>query len=121
VFRGVRGVRAVVIILGIIGLSGCADPPPALGGHFHGPIAEVRVKFDEGVKKRFPAGSAESVLHAELMRERFVIERGKEAPFSFTARYTAGELFCRADWVIRWSTFAGNISSIDADYGEICL
>ncbi len=66
-------------------------------------------------------GSDEEALRRELAKEKFVIKRMPESPFSFSARYTADELVCGAYWDIHWSVFAGKIDTIGGSYSEICL
>jgi hypothetical protein len=102
-------------------LAACADSPPPIGAHLPGVLREASDAFDQRVKARFPIGSDEHALRQELAKQNFVINRNPESPFSFTARYTANELVCRADWDIRWSMFGGKIESIDAGFGETCL
>ena len=59
----------------ILVLCGCADAPPPIGSDLHGPVNEVALAFEQRVKKQFPVGSDESVLRADLMREKFAIRR----------------------------------------------
>jgi hypothetical protein len=102
-------------------LAACAASPPPIGAHLPGVFREASDAFDQRVKARFPIGSDERALRQELAKQKFVISRKPESPFSFSARYTANELVCRADWDIRWSIFGGKIESIGAGYGETCL
>jgi len=102
-------------------LAACADSPPPIDAHLPGVFKEASGAFDQRVKARFPIGSGERALCQEIVKQKFVISRKAESPFSFSARYTANELVCRADWDIRWSMFGGKIESIDAGFGETCL
>jgi hypothetical protein len=70
---------------------------------------------------RLLVASDEDALRRELAKEKFVVSRMPESPFSFTARYTANELVCGASWDIHWSVFAGKIETIGASFSEICL
>jgi len=112
---------AVIIVLVTWCLAACADSPPPIGAHLPGVFREASDSFDRRVKTRFPIGSDERVLRQELAKQKFVISRTAESPFSFSARYTANELVCRAHWDIRWSMFGGKIESIGTGFGETCL
>jgi hypothetical protein len=111
----------ILSLLMTFGLSACSDSPPPIGAHLPGNFKVASDAFEQRMQARFPVGSDEGALRDELGRERFVITRDPKSPFSFNARYTAGELVCRADWDIRWSVFAEKIESIGAGYAEICL
>jgi hypothetical protein len=102
-------------------LAACTDSPPPIGGHLPGVFKEASDAFDERVNQRFGIGTDEDPLRRELAREGFVITRDPVSPFDFSARYTAKELVCRADWNVRWSVFAGRIAAIRGNYAEICL
>ena len=41
--------KPLIIILGIAGVSACADPPPPLGDHFHGPLQGRRIGMPGGL------------------------------------------------------------------------
>jgi hypothetical protein len=110
-----------ILVLLASALSACAGAPPAIGSHLPGPFSAVSGAFDQRVKAQFPIGSDETALRAVLTQERFVIIRDRDSPFSFTARYGASELVCRADWTVRWSVFEGKIATIGGGYQEICL
>ena len=102
-----------------LGLLACAASPPTIGSHLGASAADSAV-FDQQVKARFPVGSDENALRVELVRERFVIIRDKDMPFRFSATYSASELFCRQDWIIRWSVYAGKIAGIGGKYWLTC-
>jgi hypothetical protein len=102
-------------------LPACADSPPAIGSHLPGTFSVASDAFDQRVKARFTIGLDETALRAQLTQERFIIRRDKDSPFSFSANYHANELFCAADWVIRWSVFEGKVAAISGSYKEICL
>jgi hypothetical protein len=104
-----------------LALAGCSVSPPRIGEDLHGPIAAIQSEFDRRVKTRFPVGSDETLLRHELERERFVIMRDQDAPFSFSARYTSGGIACRVDWVIRWSIYAEKIADAAGQWGQTCL
>lgn len=103
-----------------LGLFACADSPPTIGSHLGGSAADASTVFDQQTKARFPVGSDENALRAELVRERFVIIRDKDSPFRFSATYSLSELFCRQDWSIRWDMNAGKIAAIGGKYWLTC-
>ena len=104
-----------------MGLAACTVSPPPLGSHLPGAFNEASDAFDRRVQQRFAIGSDERELRGALANERFTITRDPMYPFAFSARFTANEWVCRADWYIRWSVFAGNIATISGRYSEICL
>jgi hypothetical protein len=112
--------RILAILITLI-LSACADSPPAIGSHLPGSFSVTSDAFDQRLKARFPVGSDEAALREAMMQQRFVITRDTDSPFSFSAKYVANELVCRADWVIRWSVFEGKVAAIGGSYKEICL
>jgi len=103
-----------------LSLLACANTSPTIGSHLGGSAVEDSTVFDQQVKARFPVGSDENALRVELERERFVIIRDKDSPFRFSATYSASELFCRRDWSIRWSVYAGKIADIGGKYWLTC-
>jgi hypothetical protein len=103
-----------------LSLLACAESPPTIGSHLGASADESSAVFDQQVKARFPVGSDESALRKELLGERFVIIRNKDSPFRFSATYSASELFCRQDWIIRWNVNAGKIADIGGKYWLTC-
>jgi len=112
--------KPLYLFLGIAGLFGMRGSAAAAGRSLTRPDHRRTRSIRSERKTSFPLSSGEPALGAELGKERLVIVRDAESPFSFTARYSACELVCRADWTIRWSSFTGKISSINADYGKVC-
>jgi hypothetical protein len=112
---GILGILTVVL------LSACTDSPPAMGSHLPGSFSEASDAFDERVKGRFPVGSDETALRAELAREKFVVSADKDSPSGFVARYHADELVCGTSWVIRWSVAEAKVATIGGSYREVCL
>jgi hypothetical protein len=92
-------------------LAGCTIARPAIGYGLHGPIRKVQADFDRRVRTQLPAGSDAVVLHAEFVRQKFMIVRDKDAPLSFAA-YRSGGLGRVEDWNVRWPVYAGRIADI---------
>jgi hypothetical protein len=107
-------------VFSMLSLLSCADSPPPVGDHLNASAAEDSAEYDEQVKARFPVGSDESALRVALARERFVIVRSTDPGFRFSAAYSASELFCRQDWSILWSAYAGKIADIGGRYWLTC-
>lgn|SRR5208283_1815354 len=107
-------------VFSMLSLWSCADSPPTVGDHLNASAAEDSAVYDQQVKARFPVGSDESALRVALARERFVIVRSTGSRFRFSAAYSASELFCRKDWSILWSAYAGKIADIGGRYWLTC-
>ena len=104
-------------------VSACSNAPPSLGRGLprtFGPTPD----FDNRIKERFPVGSEESKLLAELHGERFATTESQDPskPYRFSALYVAQSIACRESWRIQWNAEQGRIIGIDGWYsGEICL
>jgi hypothetical protein len=70
--------------------------------------------FDARVQSRFPVGSSEVDLVAELGREKFqtVAQDQSVSRYRFEAFRDLPGLACRRDWRIMWNSVAGKISEI---------
>lgn len=80
--------------------------------------------FGRKVQQRFPTGSDEAVLVAELRQERFSIDKTRDpsGTYRHVAHYTRQELACRTSWAVLWNGEQGRIVTIEGRYsGEICL
>jgi len=97
-------------------LTGCSAQPPDIGRGVSSNYA-----FNERVRQRFPVGSDERMLVAELLREQFRIEPAPSKRDNFVAHLEAEGLPCKRTWTLLWSTDQRKISDIEARYGEICL
>jgi hypothetical protein len=111
----------IVALFGAIALAGCKDLPPPIGDDLPEGANAASAAFDQRVKARFPAGSDEGVLRAELVRERFVIRTSEDAPPTFIATYEHSDITCRVDWTIQWREDGGRIVDIGAKYLPTCL
>jgi hypothetical protein len=110
-------------LLAALLLSACADSPPPIGRGGPRSVADVTPWFDTQVKQRFPVGSDDGSLRAELHREAFTItQAGDQATrYPFTATYQAKEIVCRERWTIRWGSEQGKITDISAEWSQTCL
>jgi hypothetical protein len=112
------GLRALTLAV-LLALSGCDEDPPAIGAGLPTNFADARAAFDHRVQERFPIGSDESALRAELMREKFHIAVA-EQPQQFVAHRSAEHFPCRLSWTILWSSVDGKIAAIKSNYTATC-
>ncbi len=84
-------------------LSGCyaTVPPIAQGGPRE--VALVTPYFDDQVKQRFPVGSDEKQLRAELHRESFKIRETNDPNLGYQYAATFEDSgICKTLWTVRW-------------------
>jgi hypothetical protein len=111
----------VVGLFGVLALAGCKDLPPPLASDLPQGGDAATAAFDQRVKARFPVGSDEGTLWAELVRERFVIRASEESPPTLIATQVQPQLYCRVDWTIYWHEDGVKIADIGAKYSQTCL
>lgn len=107
----------LLIITAALCICGCTHTPP-IGRELPRGPERHGVYFDQRVKSRFPVGSDESNLVAELRRERFNVI---SSPTRSSAKRDIGGIPCRRIWSISWTAEAGKITDVTGDYGETCL
>jgi hypothetical protein len=83
---------------------------------------ESQKAFIARLQQRFPAGSMESALIAELRAEGFTLrseapEQGREAAFDRGASFADP---CRRGAAVRWRAEGGRISEISGGYYTYC-
>lgn len=116
------------IFIGVMAvlLAGCAFPhairAPAITKElpYDGDAATA---FDRKVKSRFPIGSDESAMRAELARQGFAIkqtssaERGDSRGFEAMAMTNDG--VCDMTWIVDWASRDGKlIAVVGRDFGR---
>jgi hypothetical protein len=71
------------------GVSGCAVSQPQIGRNLPSAFDDANRAFDARVDERFPIGSSEDTLVAELKREGFKVSENTTDPatFKFFALY----------------------------------
>jgi hypothetical protein len=106
----------ITALVSVIGLLACSDMPPSIAKDLHGDAYTISAALDQRAKARFPVGSSESVLRAELARERFVVRPRSDSDTSFMATYEHSDFTCRVDWTIHWRAEEGKIEDIGAKY-----
>ncbi len=116
-----RPLLAVFVVL--VGLSGCANAPP-IGTRLPRNFAQANAAFDQRVKTRFPVGSPEGNLLAELKREHFKISPAYDRSGRFSNDAKRGGNMgptCNLQWEILWSSADAKIAEIAATYYATCL
>jgi hypothetical protein len=106
----------------VFSLAACTTKPPPIARGLPSNIQDARQAFSERVPTRFPVGSAETDLRAELQRQHFTIRTA--GPYRARYQFTAimdHPGFCRQTWVILWSAQTNQITDIAGDYSETCL
>jgi hypothetical protein len=111
----------IIPLFAALSLVACKVVPPPLAYDLPRDTDAATTAFDQRVKARFPVGSEEGALWAELVRERFVIRASQESPPTFIATAEQPELYCRVDWTIYWHEDGGKIVDIGARYSQTCL
>jgi hypothetical protein len=111
----------ITALVSVIGLVACSDMPPTIAKDLHGDAYAISAALDQRAKARFPVGSDEAVLRAELARERFVVRAKPDPGTGFSATYEHSDFTCRVDWTILWRAEEGKIVDIGAKYWPTCL
>ncbi len=120
--NGIRR-RMALPVLFILVVSACSYTTPPLGRGLPRDFVPTP-DFDRRVKERFPVGSDESKLIAELHDEQFATTEIKDpsSPYRLSALYVAQGIACRESWRVRWKAEQGRIVEIEGWYsGNICL
>jgi hypothetical protein len=85
---------------------------------------QANAAFDQRVKTRFPLGSPESNLLAELKREHFKISPVDDRSGRFSHDAIRGGNMgptCNLQWEILWRSADAKIAEIAATYYATCL
>ena len=98
-------------------LSACTTSPPKLAEGLPGNVtARHDAQWDQRLRERFPVGSEESLLLAELRRQHFKVD-----PARGNASYPQPNLPCRQDWWVNWKAEGGLITEIAGEHNGACL
>lgn len=89
---------------------------PELASGLPRKYSEGEAIFDARVKQRFPPGTAEHILMAELARQGFELDKSAGAYRSAT--FSRGFIL-RTIWSVRWKSSGGQVEDIFAIYGVI--
>ena len=111
-----------LVVFTTLCVSACVESPPEIGSGLPRNFREARPYFDQRVKERFPVGSDETRLLAELRRQHFAIGNpGDPSRYSNSATYEASQIVCRLTWIVSWNAEEGRIKDIAGIYLDACL
>jgi hypothetical protein len=104
-------------------VSGCSGSTPPIARGLPTTFGKITAAFDARMHERFPVGSDERALVAELKRERFKFasEAGGSEQHKFSAVYEAKDLACKQRWAVYWTASQQKITTISGEYGQVCL
>jgi hypothetical protein len=102
--------------------SGCYVKVPLIAQGGPRDVALVTPYFNDQVKQRFPVGSGENQLRAELQSESFSIRETNDPHlgYQYVATYQDSGV-CKVVWTVRWNTDQGKIANTTATYSQTCL
>jgi hypothetical protein len=112
-----------VLVYAVLLLSACADPTPPIAKGLpktFGPTSD----FDARIRQRFPIGSGEESLFAELRTEKFAITELHDVSSQYrrTAFYEFHVFPCKETWTVSWVADQGKITGIEGrNSGQLCL
>lgn len=96
---------------------------PPIGQGIPKTFAPNSPEFDKRVKDRFPVGSDERNLIAELESEKFTIETNSDESnlYRHSAKFNSHDVACGESWVIEWNANGGKISDVGGRYRQSCF
>jgi len=104
-------------------LMGCSSAEPPIGRGLPTSFGFTPA-FEQRLKERFPVGSDERRLIAELRNEKFTLGEVRNPPgrYRSSALYEASHgPFCKGEWQIYWTASQGIIIEIGGMNREVCL
>jgi hypothetical protein len=118
-----KHLQMTLAVLWVFLLPACSDSTPPIGRGLPKTFAPTAPDFDIRVKQRFPVGSDEGKLLAELRNERFTIQDIHEpsSRYGRSALYESHDVACKASWTIRWAAEQGKITDIEGSARQVCL
>jgi hypothetical protein len=110
---------AVTLLVGFIGQVFKDTPRPAIFSSLPNKTLEIAPAVDSAVKARFPSGSSEGSLIADLSAMGFLMRQGERGLW---ADYTAAGLGCTESFLVTWTTGPDrSIEEASGDYHLSCL
>ena len=115
--------QMTLAVLWVLLLPACSASTPPLGRGLPKTFAPMAPDFDKRIKQRFPAGSDEEQLLAELRSERFKIREidDPSSRYRHSALYEHPGVACKESWTIQWTDDHAKITSIEGRYRQVCL
>jgi hypothetical protein len=123
---------SLLTVCALLVLGACATEPEigqglpgASPGASPGQSIDAGAAFDRRIKARFPVGSAEAGVVAELTHEGFKISpcadpKGKGCAFQHFAIWTRAASACKRDWQVLWEAADGRVTRIEGRYYANC-
>ena len=118
-----RYVRIATLCAALLLPACMTRPPPPIARDLSPKPDEARSQFDERIRQRFPTGSDEAGLLAELRKEGFKIwyRNDPADKYGSHAEYEGGRFPCDHHWSVSWTASAGKITDIASYYQTVCL
>lgn len=104
-------------------LAACSESEPPIGRGLPA-IFGYTPAFEQRLRERFPVGSDESRLIAELRSEKFTLGEIQDPSSRYrnSALYETSHGFaCKGEWRIYWTASKGIINQIGGMNREVCL
>lgn len=110
------------LLLTIASVAACSRAPPPIGRGLPVDFGYTPY-FNDRVSKRYPPGSDETKLIAELRREGFAVTENHDRPsrYRLSGTYEINSLVCKDVWAIEWTSEQGKIKKIWAESRDLCL
>jgi hypothetical protein len=114
----------LLIVSLLLVLGGCATAPQIAQG-LPGAAMDAGPAFDRRIKAKFPVGSAQAEVLAELTREGFKITpcadpKGQGCVFQHFAIWASAASMCKRDWQVLWDADDGRVTRIEGRYYANC-
>lgn len=109
--------------LGALLLAACSGSEPPIGRGLPMTFG-YKPAFEQRLRERFPVGSDESRLIAELRSEKFTLGEIQDPSSRYrnSALYEASHGFaCKGEWQIYWTASKGIINEIGGMNREVCF
>ena len=122
--RRAMKLRLLAACLLALTLSACVTAPP-IGQPLPPAFKDANAAFDLRVKAKFPVGSAQSDLLAELAREGFKVTpcadpTGQGCDYQHFASWRRAGAACDRNWQIVWNADGAVISKVEGRYYSTC-
>lgn len=112
-----RTLLLAILIVPILAACSMRPPPKLAKGLGANVTYQPDPDWDQRLRERFPVGSEESLLLAELRRDHFVFDPTRPGH----ASYPQPRFPCRQDWRVDWKAEGGRITEIAGTHNGACL
>jgi len=113
----------LALTLALILVAGCSHSAPPIAHGLPTTFGKLTGAFDARMHERFPVGSDEELLIAELKREQFKFsgEVSGSEEHKLSAVYEAQDLACKQLWAVYWTANQRKITGISGHYEQVCF